>query len=138
VLAAREATITGLVGNLVRSAGATPVQIMPLGPTWLTGANPAALAPLAAGVSVLAYGAPPVVAETVAQAQAHITDGTRLLIGLSLLHPDTADRTTFFNALAGVRRAGIQRVGLYNYGLSSTERLQWVRQALASSRDEAP
>jgi hypothetical protein len=134
LLAAREEVVTTLVAELARIAGSTPIQAMAPVSGWLTGTDLAALGRVATRLSVLAYGPPRHVAAVVASARGAVGDGERLHVGLSLLHGDTPDEATFVAALAAVRGAGVEHVGLYNYGLAPVERLHWARQALAGRR----
>ena len=134
LLAVREEAITTLVAELARIAGSTPIQAMAPVSGWLTGTDLAALGRVATRLSVLAYGPPRHVAAVVASARGAVGDGERLHVGLSLLHGDTPDEATFVAALAAVRGAGVEHVGLYNYGLAPMERLHWARQALAGRR----
>jgi len=132
LLAAREETITSLIAELVAAAAPTPIYAMPLGDPLVTGANPAAIAAIAARLEVLAYGTP-ATASTAARNALHLTPTPdQLTIGLSLLAPETPNEEAFRSTLQSVHAAGVQRICLYNYGLALQTRLNWVSSALQS------
>lgn len=128
LLALRRDCVAELVAELKAAAGTTPVASMAFGPQWATGADLAAIAAVADKLELLAYGPPATVAETltgVATALGAAAMG-RLVVGLSLLAPETESLAALQGAVEAARAAGAAGVCFYNYGLAPLERVRWI------------
>jgi hypothetical protein len=137
-LEARAESIGGLISSIARTSAPRPVYLMTVGPAWLSGADRGRLAPLVDRVEVLAYGSPGEVAATARSATTEVTRLDRLAIGLSLLEPETPDEASFRAACDAVAKLGIERLILYNYGLTDAPRVAWVTAALDAGPARTP
>jgi hypothetical protein len=131
LLALRRDCVTALVGELKAAAGTTLVASMAFGPQWATGADPIAIAAIADRLELLVYGPPATVVETLSGV-ATVPGGAamgRLVVGLSLLAPETESQAALRAAVEAARAAGAAGVCFYNYGLAPLERVGWIEVA---------
>ncbi|MBI3943514.1 MAG: hypothetical protein HY326_10920 [Chloroflexi bacterium] len=132
----REAAVTSLIAELAQMVGRERLRVAPMGSPWLTGADLGEMAPLIGMLEMIAYGSPAEVAGVIQETKAQLAlkngqvDIDRLLIGLSLLYPQTPDRESLMASFRAVRQAGVSHVCFYNYGLATAERVQLVRDVL--------
>lgn len=126
----RQGVVTDLITGLQASVP-IPVEVILFGEPAITGLDPHAAAHAAAGVMSLSYSADAGVVLARARAGLAVAGAPeRYSLGLSLLNAELPDRAALAQNIAAARQAGVERLAFYNYGLATTERLDWLGAAL--------
>lgn len=136
-LGTRTDAVTALI-EAIRAAIRSPLHVLLMGPSWLSGADPERLAPSVDRFEVCAYTADPAaVRRAVQQALAMLPGPDRLVVGLEAAHPSVPSEAALLAVAAAVRDLQVAGVSFYNYGLIPPAHLPWVQRAVQRLRASA-
>lgn len=119
--AARETVVLDLVQEIAGAVDAR-VHVVHWGEPRQAGIDYAALASVADRIVVLGYADIGEIADA-----ARLADANRVVAGLSVCAPETADEEAFARAVAAARTIGVEEISVYNHSLVDSVRLRWAR-----------
>lgn len=119
--AARESVVLDLVRAIAEVVSAR-IHVAHWGEPRQAGIDYAALASVADRIVVLGYADIGEIADA-----ARLADANRVVAGLSVCAPETADEEAFARAVAAARTIGVEEISVYNHSLVDSVRLRWAR-----------
>lgn len=123
--------VTSLLAELRDAADpASKLVLIDLKDGWLGGCDVAAAAEALDGVILCGYDmAPDAVFDLLAEGRATVGPDKLLGTGFRVFYPEMRGATDLADRAAAARRAGVESINFYNYGLIPKARLGWVAEA---------
>ena len=126
----RDNTVTTLIREVVHAAG-KPVRILAMGDRHTSALDLNPVAELVDAVEILCYTSDrDRIRKMIERAAIDTGSPNRVGVGLQAYPPASPSPQTLRTSVQTVRKAGVDRISFYNYGIMPKQNLDWIRQSL--------